>query len=123
VSTNPLELLHEFIQWCHTKKQDVTEVLNLTREQYLRTNEPQWDDNVPSDVSTQPYVVNYKNRRHIFIYNPSATAITLQDGTGEWVIKLPANDWANVSIPNSTQLKASTGPAVIKVKCTDEVVP
>lgn len=120
---NPLQVLHEFISWCHVKKHEFWEVVLLIREQFLRTNDPQWDDNVPQDVSKQPYIVNYKNRRHIFIYNPAATPLTLKDGTGEWTIALAATSWNNVSIPNGTQLTASSGPATIKVKCTDEVIP
>lgn len=123
MSNNPLEILHEFVEWAHGKRADFNQIVKLTIEQYLRTNEPQWDDNVPSDISKQPYVVNYKNRRHIFIFNPGSTALTLTDGTGEWKVSLPPNAWSNVSFPNSLQLTASAGPAIIKVKCTDEVVP
>lgn len=120
---NPLEILQDFIRYCHEKKHEFWEVVCLVREQFVRTNDPQWDDNVPQDVSKQPYIVNYKNRRHIFIYNPSSTALTLTDGTGEWKTSLPAYTWSNVSYQNGVQLTASASPATIKVKCTDEIVP
>lgn len=119
---NPIEILHELALWAHTKKHDFWEVVQLYREQQLRNNDPQWDNEVPADVSAIPYVVNYRNRRHIFIYNPGTT-LTLTDTAGEWKQTLNAQTWTNVSIPNGTRLTATTGPAVIKVKCTDEVIP
>lgn len=118
----PLEFIHDFIRWCHVKKEEFWEVVRLLKEQILRANDPQWDNEVPADVSVQAYVVNYKNRKHIFIYNPGAQ-MTLTDVAGEWKQTLNAQSWTNVSIPNGTRLTASSGPAVIKVKCTDEVIP
>lgn len=122
MSNNPIDIIHEFVSWAHAKRTEFNQLVNLSIEQFLRTDDPQWDNDVPADVSTMPYVVNYKNRRHIYIYNPG-TVLTLTDTAGEWKQTLNPQSWTNVSIPNGTRLTATTGPAVIKVKCTDEVVP
>lgn len=122
---NPITYLQEFIQWCHTKKEDFWEVVRLYKEQILRTDDPQWDNNVPQDVSVQPYVVNYKNRRHIYIYSKSPWPIVMQDVSGEYSTTLHPRTWTNVDFPNGTRLQAinpQAGMAVgIRVKCTDEM--
>lgn len=119
--TNPLESLHHFIDWCHSQKELFREVAYLAREQALRYNDPHWDEKIPSDVSLQPYVVNYYNRRHIFAYNASTSAIVLVDRASEYSTTLNPQAWTNISFPSQTQLLATKGPATFKCICTDEI--
>lgn len=123
---NPIQYLHEFVQWCHMRKEEFWEVVKLSKEQLLRTNDPQYDDGVPSDISAQPYVVNYKNRRHIYIYSKAPWPVVLKDNSGEWSTTLLPRTWTNVDFPNGTRLLAVNPvpgtPVTIKALCTDEFV-
>lgn len=121
MENNPLEFLHEVIQFMHQKKHEFWETVCLIKEQMLRTNDPQFDTEIPADVSLMPYVVNYKNRRHIYAYNPGTTAYTLKDTAGEWTTTIGPQAWKNISFPNGTRLLATTGPAILKTVCTDEL--
>lgn len=118
------DYIHDLIQWCHARREKFFDAVMLYIEQSKREVNPIYDTDIPSDISIQPYIVNYNDRKHIFAYNPSTTAITLSDATGEWNTSLPASSWTNISFPQSTRLKATTGTGVvIKIKCTDEMVP
>lgn len=127
---NPLDILHEVMSYIHTKKHEFYEVLCMQREMLLRANDPQWDTEVPADISIQPYVVNYRNRKHIFIYNPQTYVVNLSDNAGEFTTQLLPNTWNHIDFPNGTRLQAVSGSSgtivaagvVIKVQCTDELI-
>lgn len=82
-----------------------------------RARDPEFDE---YQLGQQPYVVNYKNRKHIFLFNPTVTAITLTSNDGISFV-LPAQQWVNLGLRPSTPLSASSGR--ILIKCTDEAVP
>lgn len=116
--------MHPFLDWCHGHVDKIGQFLHLTVEKELRLSQPIYDDMVPADVSVMPYIVNYRNRRHIFIYNTEVTAVTLSDNAGEWTLTLQPQTWTFLGAPQGTQLKATTGTGVvIRVLCTDEILP
>lgn len=79
---------------------------------------------VPQDVSVQPLVLDYQDRKHVFLYNPTNAPVVLNsEQGGEWSTQVPAYGWANCSFPPGTRLKASVANTVIKAKSTDEVIP
>lgn len=71
-------------------------------------------------LGQQPWVVNYRNRKHIFFYNPTTTGITLTSNDGISMI-VPTQSWVNCGLRPSTPLTASSGRLLIKF--TDEAVP
>lgn len=122
IMQNPAQLLHEFISWCHAKREDFNQAITLYLEHEKRLNQPLFDSRVPPDVSLLPYVVNYQNRRHIYAYNPSSSNIVLTEKAGDFSVTLLPYTWNLIAAPNGTQLLAQTGPANIQVLCTDEIL-
>ena len=68
----------------------------------------------------QPFVLDYKNRKHVFVFNPTGSAIimTTNDGIS---VTLPSQAWTNIGLEPSTAFSAASGRVV--VKCTNEVTP
>lgn len=72
--------------------------------------------------NTQPWVVDYRNRKHIFIWFPSAQSISFDDfGTGP----IQAQVWINIGMPQGTRMfiTTATGPTEFMIRCTDETIP
>jgi hypothetical protein len=113
--------LSEFMEWCHARKEQFYYAVESYLELTKRISNPLWDGNVPPDVSITPYTVDYKNRRHVFAYNPSTSIITLIDAAGEFTTQLSAQSWTNISFPPGTKLKATIAGTSFKVLCTDEI--
>lgn len=113
--------MHPFLDWCHGHLEQITKLLHIGIEYHIRLNQPIYDDMVPSNVFAQPYIVNYRNRRHIYLFNPSSSTVTLSDNAGEWITVLSPNNWTLMSAPSGTQLKANLNPCVIRAICTDEI--
>lgn len=72
-------------------------------------------------LGTQPFRLNYKNRRHVFVYNYSTAAVTLAASDGQTVI-LPPQVWSNMGFQQGTSFTTTT-TSLIEIKCTDEVIP
>lgn len=72
--------------------------------------------------NTQPWVVDYRNRKHIFIWFPTAQTIQFDDyGTGP----VQAQVWMNIGMPQGTRMfiTSATGLTEFMVRCTDETIP
>lgn len=73
--------------------------------------------------ATQPYVVDYKDRRHVFIWTPTSQAVSLEDfGNGT----LAAQVWTNLGLPQGLKIYATgvtNGTVPIMIRCTNEVIP
>jgi len=72
--------------------------------------------------NTQPYVVDYRNRKHIFVWFPTAQTISVDDyGTGP----VQAQVWINLGLQQGTRLLITsvTAPTEIFIRCTDEIIP
>src|SRR5690348_2360291 len=115
---NPLEMLNAMIEYAHAWHKRFWQLIELLIVREERAARPEWLE-VPQDVSLQPIILDYKNRKHLFAYNPSGSPVTLtSDQGGEWNTSIPANGWANISFPPNTRLKASAANTIIKIKCT-----
>jgi hypothetical protein len=117
------ERLEQFIEWCHVRKEQVYCAVETYLELAKRGTNPIWDDKVPPDPTVNAYVVDYKNRKHIFAYNPHSTTVQLADTANEFNTVLQPQTWTNISYAPGTQLKALFGPASFKVVCTDDIYP
>lgn len=122
----PLEIfekLCQLIAYVHAIHEEFWKILFMFGEKMKREIEPNFPS-VPQDVSIQPIILDYNNRKHLFAYNPTNAPITLtSDGGGDWSTSVPAFGWANVSFPSGTRLKASAANTIIKLKATDEAIP
>jgi hypothetical protein len=69
-----------------------------------------------------PFVVDYRQRKHIFIWSPTSISISVEDyGTGT----IPAQQWINIGIKEGTQILApafTTSTTPLMVRWTDEVI-
>src|SRR6266487_127528 len=73
--------------------------------------------------STMPYVIDYQERRHVYIWLPSSSlALSFEDyGSGT----VQAQVWTNLGLPEGIRVFATTqtsGTTPMYVKCTDEVI-
>lgn len=71
-------------------------------------------------LGTQPYVVDYKGRKHIFIFNTNTTAVNLVSTEG-FTIPLPPQAWSPIGHREGSRFNCTT-LIPINIKCTDEVV-
>lgn len=69
-------------------------------------------------LGTQPWVVDYKGRKHVFVFNTSGTAVNLVSGS--FTIPLPPQSWTPIGHDQGTSFNGSAATMII-VKCTDEV--
>lgn len=72
--------------------------------------------------SSAPIVLDYRDRKHIFIWSANSLTISLEDiGT----LSLSANAWTNISFRPGLNLLATGQSSVVYVliKQTDETVP
>ena len=69
-----------------------------------------------------PYIVDYKQRAHIFIWSPTSISLSIEDyGTGT----IPAQIWLNIGIRSGTSIFApsfTTSTTPLMIRCTDEVI-
>ncbi len=73
--------------------------------------------------STKPYIIDYKERKHLYIWLPSSSlALSFEDyGSGT----VQAQVWTNLGLPEGIRVFATaqtSGTTPLYVKCTDEVV-
>ncbi len=72
--------------------------------------------------ATQPYIVDYKERRHIYVWLPVAQAVSMEDyGSGT----LLAQVWINLGLQEGTRIFATGSSTTVPmiVRCSDEVIP
>lgn len=81
-------------------------------------------DDVFQISSSKPYVLDYQERRHVFLWLP-ATSLTLSfEDYGTGIVS--AQLWVNIGMPTSTRIFApllTTGTTPIFIRCTNEVIP
>ena len=94
------------------------DVIENAKSRYYRENNPEFTDQT---IGPQPYVINYKNRKHLFMYTPTSFTGTMQDlGTVSFV----AGNWYNMSFrPGTTLTVTSVASVNVLLKATDEIVP
>jgi hypothetical protein len=71
--------------------------------------------------ATQPYILDYKKRKHIFCYSANSLTLTLEDiGT----IAIPANEWTEISFVAGMKITAQSQatPVLLLVRCTDQII-
>lgn len=93
------------------------ELVEDIRSEVSKLNDPVF---YYAGLGNQPYIVNYMNRRHIFAFNPTNSAIILTSSDGI-TFTMPAQVWTNIGLEQGTALSATSGRLVIK--CTNEVAP
>lgn len=74
--------------------------------------------------ATMPWSVDYKNRKHVFLWLPSSQTLSFEDyGTGV----VQAQIWVNLGMPNGLKVYApsvpSASPIYAMIRCTDEIIP
>lgn len=71
--------------------------------------------------ATQPLVVDYKERKHLFIFSANALTLTIDDiGT----LSVSANTYTNIGFQQGMRLvPTQTSLTPIFVRATDETVP
>jgi hypothetical protein len=116
------DLLLQLINKQYFNKDHAKEVFQRAVDEFLaelyKKNTPQSNT---FQLGTQPFVLDYKNRRHIFVYNYSTASVTLAANDGQTVI-LPPQVWSNMGFNQGTSFN-TTATTLIEVKCTDEVIP
>lgn len=73
--------------------------------------------------NTKPYLVDYRNRKHIYLLSPQGFVVSVQD-LGQ--VTVPGNTFTLFDLPPGLRcyIVAPTGPALpIFVRCTDELLP
>lgn len=103
-----------------TKVNRLIEMFQTLEEDSKKSRDPVLYD-LTVTTTNQPVVVMYKERKHIFVYNNSASSITLTSTDG-YVLPLPPQVWSIVGFREGTRL-TSSGAAMLSFKCTDEVQP
>jgi hypothetical protein len=72
--------------------------------------------------ATTPYVLDYKERKHVFLYSANTLTLTLED-LGD--ITVPQNTWLNMGFETGLRVFASGQSANVPIfiKATDEGTP
>lgn len=68
----------------------------------------------------QPAMIDYRERRHLFVWAPAAVTLQLPADLGQ--LALAAGSWTNVGLRQGTPVTAST-TTLLLFKATDEVAP
>lgn len=76
--------------------------------------------------SVNPYVIDYKNRKHLFIYSPVALTLTIEDYTTTTGFSLAAMTWHTLDFQPGTRVYATNiaaaSPVYMYIKATDEPI-
>ena len=81
----------------------------------------------PIDVTVQlsanqPWVIDYHERTHIFVWFPSTQTVSFEDfGSGT----MQGQVWTNLGLPQGVRMFATgtTSTVPMMVRCTNEVIP
>lgn len=82
---------------------------------------PPIDEHV-SISSVKPWNVDYKERKHIFIWLPTTQTLSFEEfGSGP----VQAQVWVNLGMPAGTRVLAPNSSSLIDmmIRCTDEELP
>ena len=72
--------------------------------------------------ATKPWIFDYRNRKHVFLWLPSALTLSFED-YGSGVVN--GQQWLNLAMPTGIRVLApgQSSPAPMMLRFTDEVVP
>ena len=72
--------------------------------------------------STQPYIIDYRTRKHIFLWTATTLTLLLED-LGQ--VGATQYTWTNIGFSTGMKIYASgvTNPTAVFIRCTDETVP
>ena len=76
-------------------------------------------DATPQISTTQPLIVDYKERRHLFLWSPNNLTLTVEDiGT----LTVTSNTWYNIGYPPGFRLTPVSQSSLVPVflRATDE---
>lgn len=78
-------------------------------------------DNIVMISSTQAYIIDYRDRRHIFVWSPNTLTLTIEE---LGIVTIPQETWVNLGFTTGMKVFASgqASSVPIFVRCTDEVV-
>ncbi len=109
----------------HTRHHETLDTLKQIERLLLSLARQEPIDRMVAISSTQPYVINYQERKHVYLWLPSSSLqLSFEDyGTGT----VSAQIWVNLGMPQGIRVYAPTitAPGVttpIYVRCTDEVI-
>lgn len=72
--------------------------------------------------TTQPYVLDYKGRKHVFLWSTAATLMLSFDDLGS--ITITPGVWYNISFDQGMRIFGNnTTTTTLYIKCTDEPIP
>jgi hypothetical protein len=79
-------------------------------------------DDTPLVSTVRPLVIDFKDRKHLFIWSANAITFSLED-LGQ--IAITANTWTNISFQQGMRLvpASQTTPVSVFVRATDETIP
>lgn len=86
----------------------------------VKARDPDFDTKNLSGPGFQQWVMEYRERKHVFAYTTTA-AVTLSSGA-EWNFPLTQNVWTNLGAPAGVKFTPSVA-CIIQFKFTDEVIP
>ena len=101
----------------HQTQTIIDAVAQLIKQEKKENDAP--IDGTVSVSSTQPLVLDYKNRKYIFIWSPKTLVCSIEDiGT----ITILANVWTNISFQEGTRLTPANQTATVAVfiRCTHD---
>ena len=99
--------------------QEIYDLHQLVRERMI-SREP--EDFTVQLSSTMHWNVNYKNRKHIFMWSGTQIILACED-YGSFTI--PASTWTNLAMPEGMRITvpAASTPIYAQIRATDEVIP
>lgn len=103
----------------HRQKMAALERINKNLEILINGRRPLEQTYAVSD--TQGFILDYKNRKHLYIYSLNAITLDLKDlGT----LSIPAKTWTGLDYEQGTKLFTSgtATPVNIRIRATDEAV-
>lgn len=103
----------------HQKMTVLNQIHQLVRDEIVAKTPENYTFN--GILNGQPFVLDYKNRKHIFLYQNSGASINLVN-TEFGSIPLTDASWTNWPFPQGTKWTLSAS-ALLNIRCTDEVVP
>jgi hypothetical protein len=104
---------------CTEGEHKTHKLLDTIRE--LIDGRPPLDDHVVIS-SVKPWNVDYKERKHVFIWLPTTQTLSFEEyGTGT----VQAQVWINLGMPHGIKVLApsATGTVDMMIRCTDEEIP
>jgi hypothetical protein len=117
---NPSDFL-PFHERLHQEKMTLLREIQTWFRKTFEIRPPQ--DKTVGISASNPYIVDYQGRKHVFIWFPStATTLSFEDfGTGT----VQPQVWTNLGMPEGLRVLApnNSTPVIMMVRCSDEVIP